>query len=128
MFWWSPAYGGREHEPETDSLTQLEAGGHGCKSPNRACLLIPSFAIGRTQEIVGHWNHCSTRAGYKDQALPGLAMASRPRRSTGSTTDYYDAETAALLARGEGPGDFPTNSKRPGDGIPSRSRAQLPMS
>ncbi len=107
-------YGGRQHEPEGESLTAL------AKAVNdviatQGVLLIPSFAIGRTQEVV--WalqNLLDAGRIPKIKLYLDSPMASKASTIYREHTDYYDAETAALLNRGEGPIDFPGQQETPG--------------
>ena len=106
-------YGGRTHEPEEESLTQLAQAVTDVIAQN-GVLLIPAFAIGRTQEIVWALEHLLD-AGR----IPGIKLyLDSPMASKASTIyrehrDYYDAETLALLNRGEGPIDFPGQEETP---------------
>jgi len=100
-------YGGREHEPETEAVRMLaeavratsEAGG---------VLLIPSFAIGRTQEIVWELDRMIDRGEIP--LLPlylDSPMASRASDIYRRHPEFYDAETSELLKQGETPLDYP---------------------
>ena len=100
-------YGGREHEPEEEAtriLTETvqmvsEAGG---------VLLIPSFAIGRTQEIVYALDRL-LEAGRIPQ-LPlylDSPMASKASDIYRRHADYFDEDTRRLLASGDAPLDYP---------------------
>ncbi len=100
-------YGGREHEPQEEAIRILaetvrmvdEAGG---------VLLIPSFAIGRTQEIV--WELDRLIEQGEIPLLPlylDSPMASRASDIYHRYTDYYDPETAELLRDGATPLDYP---------------------
>jgi Cft2 family RNA processing exonuclease len=100
-------YGGREHEPEDESLDLLAQAVKDVVAEG-GVLLIPSFAIGRTQEVVWALRHLLD-AGRIPQIKLYLdsPMASKASTIYREHTDYYDAETLALLAKGEGPIDFP---------------------
>jgi metallo-beta-lactamase family protein len=106
-------YGGREHEPEDESLTQLEQAVKDVVAQG-GVLLIPSFAIGRTQEVVWALQHLLD-AGRIPQVKLFLdsPMASKASTIYREHTDYYDAETLALLKAGEGPIDFPGAKETP---------------
>ena len=100
-------YGGREHEPATEAIGLL-ADVVREVSTGRGVLLIPAFAIGRTQEIVwqldrllsdGHIPHVPL---YLDSPMASLA-SDIYRRYPG----YYDEETYRLLDAGETPLDYP---------------------
>ena len=100
-------YGGREHEPEGEAVRILaetirlvdEAGG---------VLLVPSFAIGRTQEVVWELDRLLT-AGL----IPHLRLYLDSPMATKATeiyrrhADCYDEETRRLLDTGETPLDYP---------------------
>jgi len=85
-------YGGRTHEPEEESLTQLAQAVTDVIAQN-GVLLIPAFAIGRTQEIVWALEHLLD-AGR----IPGIKLyLDSPMASKASTIyrehrDYYDAK------------------------------------
>ncbi len=106
-------YGGRTHEPEEESLKQLEQAVLDTID-QQGVLLIPSFAIGRTQEIVWALQHL-----HDAGRIPGVKLyLDSPMASKASTiyrehTDYYDAETLARLRKGEGPIDFPNAQETP---------------
>ena len=100
-------YGGREHEPEDEAVRILaetvrlvdEAGG---------VLLVPSFAIGRTQEVV--WELDRLLSAGK---IPGIRLYLDSPMATKATDIYrrhpecYDTETKQLLDEGETPLDYP---------------------
>ncbi|MGZ6266787.1 MAG: MBL fold metallo-hydrolase, partial [Candidatus Limnocylindrales bacterium] len=100
-------YGGREHEPEDESLEHLAQAVKDVIAEG-GVLLIPSFAIGRTQEVVWALRHLFD-AGRIPQIKLFLdsPMASKASTIYREHTDYYDGDTLALLAKGEGPIDFP---------------------
>ena len=100
-------YGGREHEPEAEAIRVLaetirmvsDAGG---------VLLVPSFAIGRTQEVVWELDRLITAGEIP--LLPlylDSPMASKASDIYRHHPDYYDEETAKLLRDGESPLDYP---------------------
>ena len=100
-------YGGRHHEPAAEAVEQLAdavretVDGHGV-------LLIPSFAVGRTQEIVWHLDRLLSAGEiphvplYLDSPMASLA-SDIYRKHPG----YYDEETGHLLETGETPLDYP---------------------
>ncbi len=106
-------YGGREHEPEEDSLTQLEKAVKDVIA-EQGVLLIPAFAIGRTQEIVWALNHLLDAGRIpRIQLYLDSPMASKASTIYREHRDYYDPETLALLSHGEGPIDFPNQQETP---------------
>jgi Cft2 family RNA processing exonuclease len=100
-------YGGREHEPQDEAIRILaetvrivaDAGG---------VLLVPSFAIGRTQEVVWELDRLIDRGEipllplYLDSPMAGKASDIYRRHS-----EYFDDETAQLLRDGDTPLDYP---------------------
>jgi metallo-beta-lactamase family protein len=100
-------YGGREHEPEDEAVRLLaeivrEVATH------KGVLLIPAFAIGRTQEIVWHLDRLLTAGDvphvplYLDSPMASLASEIYHRYP-----GYYDEQTFGLLEAGETPLDYP---------------------
>jgi metallo-beta-lactamase family protein len=100
-------YGGQEHEPTEEAVRMLaevvsEVGAHD------GILLIPAFAIGRTQELV--WELDRLLAAGRIPAMPlflDSPMATKATEIYRGHPAYFDAETAALLARGDSPLDYP---------------------
>jgi metallo-beta-lactamase family protein len=106
-------YGGREHEPEEESLTQLEQAVKDVIAQG-GVLLIPSFAIGRTQEVVWALQHLLDAGRIpKIKLYLDSPMASKASTIYREHRDYYDAETLALLDRGEAPINFPDEQETP---------------
>jgi metallo-beta-lactamase family protein len=109
-------YGGREHEPEEEAVRML-AEAVTAIADHSGVLLIPSFAIGRTQEIVWHLDRLLTAGTIPHVPLyldsPMAAHASDIYRAY---PGYYDEETHKLLVEGETPLDYPdeviTNSPK----------------
>jgi metallo-beta-lactamase family protein len=100
-------YGGREHEPEDEAIRILaetvrmvaEADG---------VLLVPSFAIGRTQEVVWELDRLVERGEIP--LLPlylDSPMASKASDIYRRHPETYDEETAKLLRDGATPLDYP---------------------
>jgi metallo-beta-lactamase family protein len=100
-------YGGREHDPKDEAIRVLaetvtltkQAGG---------VLLVPSFAIGRTQEVVFELDRL-----LAEGRIPRLPlyldspMASKATDIYRRHAEYFDDETRALLARRDDPLDYP---------------------
>ena len=100
-------YGGREHEPQAEAVrilaetVQLVAQSNGV-------LLVPSFAIGRTQEVV--WQLDRLLDEKKIPSLPlylDSPMASKATEIYRRHGEYYDEPMRELLARREDPLDYP---------------------
>jgi metallo-beta-lactamase family protein len=100
-------YGGREHEPEDEAIRILAETVH-MVSDAGGVLLVPSFAIGRTQEIVYALDRL-LEAGKIPQ-LPlylDSPMASKASDIYRRHADYFDDDTRRLLASGDAPLDYP---------------------
>ncbi len=100
-------YGGREHEPSVEAHRVL-AETVRLVAEHRGVLLVPSFAIGRTQELV--WELDRLVSAGEIPALPlylDSPMASKASDIYRRHTDYYDAETRALFESGDTPLDYP---------------------
>jgi len=99
-------YGGRTHEPQEEAIRML---GDAVTAANGAkgVLLVPSFAIGRTQEIVYELDRLLAAGTiphlplYLDSPMAGSATGIYRKYP-----EYFDDDTRALLARGE-PLDYP---------------------
>jgi metallo-beta-lactamase family protein len=106
-------YGGRTHEPESRSLDALAQAVRDVVA-QAGVLLVPAFAIGRTQEVV--W---ALRQLLDSGKIPQIKlfldspMASKATAIYREHSDYYDPATLALLGKGEGPMDFPDAQETP---------------
>ena len=103
-------YGGREHEPHDEAIRILaetvrlvdEADG---------VLLIPSFAIGRTQEIVWELDRLIEQGQIPELPLYlDSPMASKASDVYRRHTEYWDEETRAILEREGTPLDYPNQT------------------
>ena len=100
-------YGGREHEPAAEAV-RLLADAVRATADADGVLLIPSFAIGRTQEVVWELDRLIDRGEIPMLKLYlDSPMASRASDIYRRHPEFYDAETAALLQQGETPLDYP---------------------
>ena len=100
-------YGGREHEPAGEAINTL-ADVVNDAVRRKGVLLIPSFAIGRTQEIVWQLSRLLDAGRIPDLPVyldsPMAKSASEVYRNH---PEAYDEETDALLKAHEAPLDFP---------------------
>ncbi len=113
-------YGGREHEPQAEALRILTETVR-LVAEAKGVLLVPSFAIGRTQEVIWQLDRL-----LEEKRIPRLPlyldspMASKATEIYRQHAEYFDEEMRALLARRDDPLDYPgaqvTNN-------PERSRA-----
>ena len=100
-------YGGREHEPSGEARRIL-AETVRLVAEHRGVLLVPSFAIGRTQEIVWELDRLVTAGEIP--ALPlylDSPMAAKASDIYRRHAEYFDDETRALLESGDTPLDYP---------------------
>ena len=100
-------YGGREHEPTAEAHRILVETVR-LVAEHDGVLLVPSFAIGRTQEIV--WELDRLVSAGEIPALPlylDSPMASKASDIYRRHAEYYDAETRALFESGDTPLDYP---------------------
>ena len=100
-------YGGREHEPEAEAI-RLLAEAINVTADSSGVLLIPSFAIGRTQEVV--WVMDRLLEAGRIPHVPlylDSPMASRASDIYRRFPGYYDEETHRLLSEGASPLDYP---------------------
>ena len=100
-------YGGREHEPHDEAIRVL-AETVRLVAQSNGVLLVPSFAIGRTQEVVWELDRLIDKG-----AIPLLPlyldspMASKASDIYRSHAEYFDEETGKLLRQGGSPLDYP---------------------
>jgi metallo-beta-lactamase family protein len=100
-------YGGREHEPGEEAIRVL-ADTVRLVAESNGVLLVPSFAIGRTQEVVWQLDRL-----IDEGAIPLLPlyldspMASKASDIYRRHAEYFDEETAKLLREGDTPLDYP---------------------
>jgi metallo-beta-lactamase family protein len=100
-------YGGREHDPEEEAVRVL-AETVNIVAQARGVLLVPSFAIGRTQEVVYQLDRLLESG--KIPKLPlylDSPMASKATDIYRRHREYFDEETRRLLARNDDPLDYP---------------------
>jgi metallo-beta-lactamase family protein len=100
-------YGGREHEPQ-DEAVRLLAETVKFVGDGNGVLLVPSFAIGRTQEVVWQLDRLLEQGAIPELPLYlDSPMASKATDVYRHHAEYFDPETRALLQQGETPLDYP---------------------
>jgi metallo-beta-lactamase family protein len=100
-------YGGREHDPQDEAVRILAETVHLVQQAN-GVLLVPSFAVGRTQEVI--WQLDRLLEQGRIPQLPLYLDSPMARKATviyKSHPDVYDAETRGLLDGGATPLDYP---------------------
>jgi Cft2 family RNA processing exonuclease len=104
-------YGGREHEPHEEAIRIL-AETVRLVAESEGVLLVPSFAIGRTQEVVWELDRLIERGEipqiplYLDSPMASKASAIYRRHAA-----YFDEETGRLLREGDSPLDYPDQTE-----------------
>jgi metallo-beta-lactamase family protein len=122
-------YGGREHEPHEEAIRIL-AETVRLVAESDGVLLVPSFAIGRTQEVVWELDRLIDRG---EIPLLPLYLDSPMARKASDVyrryAEYYDEETARLLREGDTPLDYPaqivTNSPKESQAIKFATRPYM---
>jgi len=122
-------YGGREHEPQ-DEAVRILAETVRLVAEHDGVLLVPSFAIGRTQEVV--WQLDRLIAEGRIPHLPlylDSPMASRASDVYRRHAEYFDDQTRRLLEQRETPLDYPgqiiTNNVRQSEAIRRAKRPYM---
>jgi metallo-beta-lactamase family protein len=104
-------YGGREHEPHDEAIRIL-AETVRMVAESDGVLLVPSFAIGRTQEVVWELDRLIERGEIPQLPLYlDSPMASKASAIYRKHTEYFDDETAKLLRDGESPLEYPDQTE-----------------
>ena len=101
-------YGGREHEPQDEAIRIL-AETVRLVAESDGVLLVPSFAIGRTQEVVWELDRLIDRGEIP--LLPLYLDSPMATKATGiyrRYSEYFDDETGRLLREGATPLDYPS--------------------
>ena len=102
-------YGGREHEPQEQAVALLA---ETVKTVAEAdgVLLVPAFAIGRTQDMV--WQLDRLLAANQIPQLPLYLDSPMASKATGiyrRHPEYFDEEMRKLLERDDDPLDYPAS-------------------
>ncbi len=100
-------YGNREHAPHDEAINDLVAAVTEVAS-DRGVLLVPAFAIGRTQEMIWVLDEL-----VRDGRIPRVPlyldspMASKATQVYENHPEDYDDETTALVQSGDSPLKYP---------------------
>jgi metallo-beta-lactamase family protein len=101
-------YGNRDHKNETDSLNELaEAIAYSYRNGEK--VIIPSFAVERTQELL-YCLHLLDRDGRLPREMPVYVdspLATQATEIFRKYTNYFDEEARGLFKKGEDPLTFP---------------------
>jgi metallo-beta-lactamase family protein len=100
-------YGNREHAPHDEAIEELIAAISEV-SAGEGVLLVPAFAIGRTQELI--WVLDDLVRDGRIERVPlylDSPMASHATRVYHDHPETYDVDTAALLRSGDSPLEYP---------------------
>jgi metallo-beta-lactamase family protein len=99
-------YGGRRHEPPETAIKEFRQAVLDTIE-QKGVLLVPAFAIGRTQEVIWTLDYLLDKG-----LIPRIPlyldspMASKASAIYRSHKEYYDADALADLRRGEGPIEY----------------------
>jgi metallo-beta-lactamase family protein len=122
-------YGGREHDPQ-DEAQRVLAETVRLVAEAKGVLLVPSFAIGRTQDIV--WALDRLLDEGKIPMLPlylDSPMASKATDVYRRHQEYFDEETTKIARTGGSPLDYPrqivTNDIRQSEAIEQAKRPYM---
>jgi len=100
-------YGNRTHKGRDDTVAEFQGLIRDIVE-RRGVLLIPAFAIGRTQEIIYHFNNLVESGAVPPMpVLIDSPMANQVTRLYRSYTVCYDEETCIQIQDGDQPLDFP---------------------
>ncbi|HEU4624107.1 MAG TPA: MBL fold metallo-hydrolase [Steroidobacteraceae bacterium] len=94
-------YGDRDHKPLAQTLDELVASLERGLAANRGVVLVPAFAVGRTQEFLYYLNQLT-----RDGRLPDLTvfvdspMAAEVTRITARHLELFDEEARRLAQKG----------------------------
>ncbi len=100
-------YGNREHDPHDEAIEELVTAISEV-SADEGVLLVPAFAIGRTQEVIWVLDQL-----VREGRIPRVPlyldspMASRATSVYHDHPETYDEETATLLRSGDSPLEYP---------------------
>jgi metallo-beta-lactamase family protein len=100
-------YGNREHAPHAEAIDDLVAA-VGEVASDAGILLVPAFAIGRTQELI--WVLDDLVREGRIPRIPLYLDSPMASRATGVYDDHpetYDEETQQLLRSGDSPLKYP---------------------
>jgi metallo-beta-lactamase family protein len=104
-------YGGREHEPEDEAIRILAETVHMVADAG-GVLLVPSFAIGRTQEIVYALDRLLDEGRIPQLPLYlDSPMASKASDIYRRHAEYFDEAAQRLLRSGDSPLDYPNQQE-----------------
>jgi len=100
-------YGNREHDPHDEAIEELVTAISEV-SADEGVLLVPAFAIGRTQEVIWVLDQL-VREGHIPRVPLYLdsPMASRATSVYHDHPETYDEETGTLLRSGDSPLEYP---------------------
>ncbi|HEX5466409.1 MAG TPA: MBL fold metallo-hydrolase [Candidatus Limnocylindrales bacterium] len=100
-------YGGREHEPEQEAI-EILAQAVRATADHSGVLLVPSFAIGRTQDLLWYLDRLLSAGRIPHLPLyVDSPMASKATAAYKEFPAYFDETTHQLLTGGDSPLAYP---------------------
>jgi len=92
-------YGGREHRPLAATLDQLVASLDRALNVRKGIVLVPAFAVGRTQEFLYYLNRLSREGRLRDlRVFVDSPMATEVTEITARHFDLFDAEARRFVS------------------------------
>jgi metallo-beta-lactamase family protein len=98
-------YGDRDHRSMTDTLEEFVAAVNRTLHEKKGNVLVPAFAVGRTQELLYWFNELSRQGRFRDLDIYiDSPMATAVTRLTARHPELLDDDTRRLAATATGPG------------------------
>jgi metallo-beta-lactamase family protein len=99
-------YGDRDHKTQGDSIAELEQILEGAVADG-GVVLLPAFALGRTQDVLYHVNAMKEAGRLKDlDVYVDSPMATKLTSVFRGSQGFYDEEARTLLRHGDDPLTF----------------------
>ena len=96
-------YGNRDHKPLPATLEEFVSAVNRTLDEKRGIVLIPAFAVGRTQEVLYYFNRLSREGRFgRIQVYLDSPMAAEVTAITARHLDLFDEEASRLAARPPG--------------------------
>ena len=100
-------YGDRDHRPPAESLKELQ-GVLEAALKDGGVVLVPAFALGRTQDLLYHLNAWKNAGRFTDMPVyVDSPLATRLTDVFRHQPEALDDDATALVKRGDDPFDFP---------------------
>jgi metallo-beta-lactamase family protein len=102
-------YGNRDHKPLKETLDELVEILNSALLERRGMVIVPAFALGRTQEFLYYLNQLSRAGRVRDlNVFVDSPMAAEVTRITAQHLELFDEEATRLSRETHFPGHLPT--------------------